>query len=71
MDRKLDNLVSLGCLVLVAITFINCSVAMNGNKLDDDHKVDLDAIENVTERDAARNNKTGAYFPFFVKLKRA
>ena len=64
MDKNLDIFASVGCLVLVLITFINCTVALTENKLNDDLKVDLDANENVIERD----NKTGAYFPFFVKL---
>ena len=74
MNRKLDNLVSLGCLVVVATTFINCSIATTNMKLDDDIKVNLDAFKvgkNAMKRNGERNNKAGAYFPFFVKLKRA
>ena len=74
MDRKLGSLVSVSCLVLVAITFIDCSVAMTKRKLENDLKVNLDAFEvrkNATKRNEARNNKPGKYFPFFVILKRA
>ena len=65
MNRKLDNLVSLGCLVVVATTFINCSIATTNMKLDDDLKVNLDAFEvrkNGLKRNGESNNEAGAYF---------
>ena len=72
MDRKLDNLMSLGCLTLVAIIFINCSIAMTETKLDEDLTVDLvadEVKEDSLKRVSARTNKAGTYIQSFLTLK--